>query len=136
LLHKQYFIPLYVDLFLTSCDGRRDCKTGEDEKDCGNTTRKSSPFHRHYYDDDDDDRDSSSGGCTSEYKWECANGTCIPRLWLCDAHLNCHAKSDEKDCPPAGCAASKALVKSTRWLFWECTSYTIDVKSQPQLLKS
>jgi hypothetical protein len=119
LLHKQYFIPLYVDLFLTSCDGRRDCKRGEDVKDCGNTTRNGSPFHRHHH-DDEDDRDSSSGGsggCTSDYKWECADGTCIPPLWLCDAHPDCHHKSDKKDCPPASCAASKALIKSRRWLF-------------------
>jgi hypothetical protein len=110
MIHQSLLIPLYVDLFFTSCDGRRDCKTGEDKKDCRNATRKGSPFHRH--DDDDDDRDLSSRGsgrgCTSDYKWECADGTCIPRSWLCDAHPDCHDKSDEKDCPPAVCAASKA----------------------------
>jgi hypothetical protein len=69
---RVYLIPLYV-LFLTSCDGRRECKTGEDEKECGNATRNGSPFQRHHDDhDNDEDRDLSSGGsgggCTSDYK--------------------------------------------------------------------
>ena len=34
----------------------------------------------------------------SKYHWQCPNGTCIPKFFVCDRRDNCGDGSDEKNC--------------------------------------
>lgn len=64
-----------------ACDGHKDCKSGEDEKDCANQSIW-----------------STKPTACGPREWTCGNGDCIHINWRCDAAADCSDGSDELNC--------------------------------------
>ena len=98
------------------CDRVKDCRDGEDERDCGcrdfefqcrSDLKCIDNWRRcdRYYDCEDrsDEDDCEPEGCRLG-EFACADGQqCIPERFRCDGRPNCRDGSDERDgCPSSG----------------------------------
>lgn len=95
------------------CNGKFDCKGGEDEKDCGNPVCEETYFRcgnstqcvpswrlcdnvKNCGNGADEAVDLCSTLECMSYEFRCKSGQCIPLAWVCDGDNDCSDASDEE----------------------------------------
>ncbi|ENN83472.1 hypothetical protein YQE_00170, partial [Dendroctonus ponderosae] len=82
------------------CDGDDDCGDYSDETHCGD---KKSDLFKKKNSNLADLFKGSQRNCTVD-QFQCSNGLCVPKTWICDNDNDCRDFSDELNCTKVGCS--------------------------------